>query len=506
MADFRTRLITLAGAATMFAGMAFSQVSVTSTSLNGVIPGYIRAEGTTELLPSLVVPLTGAVGATSPVNLTVIVAPNVTLDSLSNSSGVSEITATANGGGTSVNATVNGNQLLFTGISVTTTTTTITVANIRVNASQLASSQFTPITEQVFISGVGATPSSTSAQAVAYAFNGLATTTVTNTTTNNSACSSVSASTVQYTVAVSEGFVGAFKTQAGETGGITANNGTRIAVTLGNIPANVNVYVPLTVAGSGTGVLTSIASATAKTAGSNNSAAAGTSAPLSGYAAVTISNGTGTAYYELTTAVNATLESFGIPVYYSANPGAVSANTGNATVSVSFAPTGATTAPNFVVGSSTSTISKNTSSWSVCSTTLLFPFVTNQLGFDTGLAISNTSTDSLGLTSKGAVTSSASPQSGTCTLNFYGSSAPAAFTTPAVVATGTSWTSAASVVAPGFQGYTIAVCNFQFAHGFAFVTYNLTQNNGAAMGYLAEVIADRPTGGATPGTAEQLEN
>jgi len=34
----------------------------------------------------------------------------------------------------------------------------------------------------------------------------------------------------------------------------------------------------------------------------------------------------------------------------------------------------------------------------------------------------------------------------------------------------------------------IASCNFLYGHGFAYVVYNLTQNNGAAMGYLADVL------------------
>src|SRR5215472_8522364 len=44
------------------------------------------------------------------------------------------------------------------------------------------------------------------------------------------------------------------------------------------------------------------------------------------------------------------------------------------------------------------------------STALLFPFATDQAGFDTEITISNTSKDTEGST----------PQAGTCTLNFYG--------------------------------------------------------------------------------------
>jgi hypothetical protein len=43
---------------------------------------------------------------------------------------------------------------------------------------------------------------------------------------------------------------------------------------------------------------------------------------------------------------------------------------------------------------------------------------------------------------------------------------------------------------PNFTGYVIAVCNFQYAHGFAFVS-DLGARN-LAMGYLALIIPDPP--------------
>ena len=45
-----------------------------------------------------------------------------------------------------------------------------------------------------------------------------------------------------------------------------------------------------------------------------------------------------------------------------------------------------------------------------------------------------------------------------------------------------------STAAPGFGGYVIAVCNFQYAHGFAFVSDVGARN--LAMGYLALVVPD----------------
>jgi hypothetical protein len=100
----------------------------------------------------------------------------------------------------------------------------------------------------------------------------------------------------------------------------------------------------------------------------------------------------------------------------------------------------------------------------LCTCNLLFPFVTNQVGFDTGIAIANTSLDPYGT----------APQAGTITVNFYGNTvgggaAPAALTT-ASIAAGTEYVTNLSTIAPGFQGYLITQARFQYCHGFAFIS------------------------------------
>jgi hypothetical protein len=88
-------------------------------------------------------------------------------------------------------------------------------------------------------------------------------------------------------------------------------------------------------------------------------------------------------------------------------------------------------------------------------TNLLFPFVTNQAGFDSALVIVNTSADPFD-----------NPATdGACTLHFFGPSAPAP-TAPTPIAAGTEATFLASTVAPGFQGYVIATCTFPLGHGW----------------------------------------
>jgi len=73
-------------------------------------------------------------------------------------------------------------------------------------------------------------------------------------------------------------------------------------------------------------------------------------------------------------------------------------------------------------------------------------------------------------------------------LNWYqGATNPPKINTGAI-GSGTVYTTLTSTAVPGFSGYMIAVCNFQYAHGFAFVS-DLGARN-LAMGYLALVIPD----------------
>lgn len=108
-------------------------------------------------------------------------------------------------------------------------------------------------------------------------------------------------------------------------------------------------------------------------------------------------------------------------------------------------------------------------------TTLLFSFVTNQSGFDTAIVIANTSADPFGT----------APEEGICTLTYFGLNAPAPQPT-ATVAAGTIVPLLMSSIAPNFQGYVIAQCDFSLAHGYALISDFGARN--LAMSYLALVI------------------
>jgi hypothetical protein len=266
----------------------------------------------------------------------------------------------------------------------------------------------------------------------------------------------------------------------------------------GTVPS----VTPFGIAASGTGNNNGLATQPTPTATPVSTAAA-----INVVEITPVSGTSATATWETMADLPTALDTFYFSVYltYTAAPGTNVPASGTGTVNLRYGPastaTSATTGPipRFLDTSKAA----NAIVINVCRTVLLYPFITNQAGFDTGVAIANTSTDPFGT----------SPQAGTCTLNWYGAAAPATATTTPVIATGTDYALLASVTTPGFQGYMIATCNFQYAHGFAFVS-DLGARN-LAMGYLPLVIPDpnlnvqggrsaSPAAIAGAGTAEQL--
>jgi hypothetical protein len=228
-------------------------------------------------------------------------------------------------------------------------------------------------------------------------------------------------------------------------------------------------------------------------------------------AEVPIANGTGQAVWEVVNTNPNTNEtiSFGVYVTYTANVAQNSPPAGTSTVNLSYAPTppvfsaasGAAasntlTIPRFV---SDASAARNILVVAICRTILLYPYITNQAGFDTGIEISNTSQDPF---TTGSNTTAA--QAGNCRLTWYGGTTTAPTTPPGPsdtgsIAGGTIYVNTAQTLVPNFQGYMIAVCNFQYAHGFAFISDVGARN--LAMGYLAVVLPDPGTGSrpASPG-------
>lgn len=271
--------------------------------------------------------------------------------------------------------------------------------------------------------------------------------------------------------------------------GITAGYadwGTRLKAVFSNIPSGVTVYVsavnmqpstttPATSANSP--FAAALISETVPDA--NGQFALATpigSGDFAGYVQIPNVNGTGLMTWEVMNASISQIQDFEFLVkiaYSSLAPPAPS----SVTVNMSLAPNptnGAFSASAGGVASSSLPIprfadtstGKTLANIQICQTVLMFPYVTTAAGFDTGLAISNTTQDPFGTTG----------QNGACTLNWYqagaGGTNPAPTTTTSV-GSGTTYTTLASATTnagTNFTGYMIAVCNFQYGHGYAAIT------------------------------------
>jgi len=550
MADFR-RILGLAGAAVVFAGMAFGQATCANPTSAATL---IRTEGTTELLADLtftctVGPTSVPAAAATNTNVTVYLSPALTLTSkvLSGAGAVpsyTEALATASAASaavapgatgspaTSVQGVVSGNTMTFTGIptpaAAVGTAYTVVITNIRVNATSLSvgSGPPPPVAATTFLSGPQVVTAVLASTNVAFALPGLSGSTIpaASLVANWPVCNLISPAAPSFNIKVSENFPTAFKSvgtaaagtgnlvlgspfanntetgfvpsaivggvltaaafpQAGAAGANVAGTGTRLQVVIANVPAGITLYLPQVITADAPNAATgSLTMKTTATGGTTSTITTDVNGQPGGLIKVTPASGGATVFYDVTTNTVGAIDGFTIPVYEYAPANTVTASLTPITETVSFAPVGSTNIPNFIVGANSNTVNANATA--LCTTTLLFPYVTNTLGFDTGLAIANTTTDALGAAGASSVTKAP----GTCVLTFFGTGAPAAPVTTASIASGGIYTSNVSLVAPGFQGYMIANCNFLFGHGFAYITFGLGNANGAAMGYLADAI------------------
>ena len=302
-------------------------------------------------------------------------------------------------------------------------------------------------------------------------------------------------------IVASEGYASSFQIAGAGGEGSDATQGTRLLIRLTGLPTNLAVYaqqIILTGTGGGTLAITLVTGTDANGAGG-----ALVAGPVGGTAnGIAVTAGTATIVYQVTASTSSVLESVTIAIgmFTFGTPSA-----GVATASIALAPIStigvaaalsATAAPipRFIDFPFTGPVVTVT----ICQTNILFPYVTNQLGYDVGLAIANTTSDSPVF---GTVS-----QTGTCVYNFYGTNTPAGgtFTTPAF-AGGVTDARLLSSMAPGFTGYSIAQCNFQLGHGFFFIVYNLGTSAGVAQGSPALIIpqpvspATRSSLASTPG-------
>ena len=270
-----------------------------------------------------------------------------------------------------------------------------------------------------------------------------------------------------------------------------ADTGTQLTFTFAAVGAGVNLYVPSIIGLYPSGTASTATLATPPSPNTQSGVAVlvgGTSGTSNGLSTVVITGGVASVTYEVVYSNPNVLEQVIVPVTtaFLSNTAQNLPGVGVTTVSVNFAPLStvptATTGPipRFCQPYPTRTLE----TINVCSCNLLFPFVTNQAGFDTGVAIANTSLDPYGT----------STQAGIVTLYYYGGTtgggaAPAAQKSTSVAAgselifTLSNGGGFGVAATPGFQGYMIAVANFQYCHGFAFISDLGAQR--LAEGYLA---------------------
>jgi hypothetical protein len=235
---------------------------------------------------------------------------------------------------------------------------------------------------------------------------------------------------------------------------------------------------------------------------------------------VPLTNGAGIAVWEVTASNPSANETFifDYAVAFRNNPSQGVPGAGTGTVIGNLAPfytannqverMGTTILPIPRFASRTDT--SNAAIINACQTNLLFPYVTNWAGFDTGIAIANTSQDPFGSPNDRL-------QNGRCRLNYYGRLAngnPPTTTreeTDRDVAAGETITLVLSSGGglglagnPNFQGYIIAQCDFQFAHGFAFITDGPIGQARVAEGYLALVLDGADENSLRGGTVAEV--
>jgi len=270
-----------------------------------------------------------------------------------------------------------------------------------------------------------------------------------------------------------------------------ASQGTRLIARFSNVPANITLTIPGTNS-SGVDVANRVKDATKYGAGGTLTTSSTTITATSGYAVweIVTSNPGNFLDNEVV---------FTIGVSYGSNPlpglGTASVTGNYAPVSQPVGSSGYYTpniqqpltipAPRFVDDPT----SETTFTINSCQTNLLFPYVTNATGFDTGIAISNTTADPYGTPD----------QEGACHIYYYGGTegggeAPDTQDSSTVTAgaqlvftlSGGGVSGSNIVATPGFTGYIIARCDFQYAHGYAFISDLGIKN--WAQGYIALVL------------------
>jgi len=318
------------------------------------------------------------------------------------------------------------------------------------------------------------------------------------------------------------------------TANITPTNGTIIQMVVHNVPTGVSIVMTPFLATSATaavtgalpalGLATQKAQIAASASGKNVSSNANITALLGAMGNTATLTGSGadqTFFIIVSGDSTATIEDLVVD-FAASNAAAITppAASLSLTVDVSLVPTGTVTSSfSPVVRFAATPLGTFTiGAYGNCTSLLLYPYVAaNVAGFDTGLAIANTTKDVL------SATYTASAQAGACTLTGYPSTWTAdstglvtavtagtavTMTTPSIPAGGTwaqSMGSTTAFGATGFVGYVFASCQFLDAHGFAFIVNGFGGGTvNVSHGYLPLIL--NPTASRVVPAGEALNN
>lgn len=534
MADFRKWILLLA-VVTLFASLASAQTNINCQTSGGV-PLIVRAEGTAELVGDVVLTCTGGVGVpTFPINFQIFLNTDITSRLLTSASAgyasgstealllVGEPSASAAVLGTNAYRGfigTGGQNLQWNGIQFTppgTGSVTLRFTNIRANATKIPSAGIpNPITAYISVSSPTAITLTSNQVNVAvpqqsYSFS------ISSGATALQCLPQSLSNGYQFSVTFKELFASAFKraiaagqnastnppstTYHSESGYVNttalgsetgvASNGTRFLVWFTTPQSGVTISVSNTQTNTSGSLTTQFVSGYDINGAGGTPTATPTGTSLTpGYNTLSVNaNGNAYAVWETLTSDQSTPETATFGVNYSYTVSLPSSPAlGDSGVQGNLAP--AYTLPTGTSASATLPVprfSLNPSgggafSIKPCVTDLLFPFVASTATYDTGIVVANTSADPFGTAN----------QAGTCTIWYYGDSAPQSQVTTSV---GAGKLLAFSLQNGGtngvtgvgfFTGYMIVQCRFQLAHGFANISDPGLKN--WASGYQALVL------------------
>jgi hypothetical protein len=465
----------------------------------------VRVEGTTEAVGSVILAVTTGGNITANSTLSIAYGSGATATNIMAGTGsysVNGAAATLCSAGVVAPVTacaVSGNSITLTiDNSAWVVGNSIVISGVRVNANA---------------AGVGATISATATATVpagGFAIGffitntgpvaSVATATTVVVTAGGGILTCVASDTGTYTVKITENNNQAFSSLTDEANYGGAPGGTvdsLFTITFANVP--VGVTISLTDFTGSTASVTGLLQLSATETGGTSVAAgpitfdgtvASPGVTAGGPVSATSKSGSQTLVFTIDVTQTATTGSNEVilATFDASTAGTIAL--GSATVNAAVALTSAATAtqaPQFTTN--TQATGGPVFGVSDCVTNLLFPWIVVDAPggtYDTGMAIANTTADVFASTGGGAAA-----QSGTCTLTGFSMTdgSTVSTTTPTIVSGGTGAMVLSSVPAfAGFRGYVIAVCNFQDAHGFAFITQDNATPIGTSQGYLGLVI------------------